>query len=93
MNTITLSPEVYQQVETYAQAHNLSIAEVTERAFDKLFRSSKRARAREDNPSPSGDPWWNDPRNVAIVERGLEQSRQGLSREITMEELRLKLGL
>ncbi|GHT43028.1 hypothetical protein FACS189443_6600 [Planctomycetales bacterium] len=30
-----------------------------------------------DNPSPSGDPWWDDPENVKIVDAGLADVRAG----------------
>jgi len=31
---------------------------------------------REDNPSPSGDPWFDDPRNVAIVMEGIKSAKE-----------------
>jgi len=30
----------------------------------------------EDNPSPSGDPWFDDPRNVAIVLEGIKSAKE-----------------
>ena len=36
------------------------------------------------NPSPSGDPWWDDPRNVAEVDAGLRDLAAG--RVIAMED-------
>ena len=30
-----------------------------------------------ENPSPSGDPYWADPRNVAELERRLKEQREG----------------
>lgn len=45
------------------------------------------------NPSPSGDPWFDDPENMAIFLRGVEEERQGLSTEHTIEELREMIGL
>ena len=29
------------------------------------------------NPSPSGDPWFDDPENMASVMRGIEDAKQG----------------
>ena len=36
------------------------------------------------NPSPSGDPWWDDPRNVAKVDAGLRDIAAG--RVVTEED-------
>lgn len=45
------------------------------------------------NPSPSGDPWWDDERNVAMVERGAEQIRRGLGQELSLQEIDALLGV
>ena len=29
-----------------------------------------------DNPSPSGDPWFDDPRNIAIVMEGIQSAKE-----------------
>jgi len=29
-----------------------------------------------DNPSPSGDPWFDDPRNIAIVKEGIQSAKK-----------------
>ena len=45
------------------------------------------------NPSPSGDPWFDDPQNMAIVLEGVAQHKKGMGRVYTMEEIREMLGL
>ena len=35
------------------------------------------------NPSPSGDPWFDNPENIASLNRGIEEAKQG--RTITMK--------
>ncbi|MDR3234149.1 MAG: hypothetical protein LBT46_10895 [Planctomycetaceae bacterium] len=30
-----------------------------------------------DNPSPSGDPWFDDPQNLAVVDEGIRQMKAG----------------
>lgn len=30
-----------------------------------------------ENPSPSGDPWFNDPENMASVMRGIDEMKAG----------------
>ncbi|MBJ2184574.1 MAG: hypothetical protein JFR38_08730 [Muribaculaceae bacterium] len=44
-----------------------------------------------ENPSPSGDPWFDDPENVASVMRGIEQMKRGEGRAYSMDELRTLL--
>lgn len=41
-----------------------------------------------ENPSPSGDPWFDDPENIAMVMRGMEDAKAGRGREVTAEEIR-----
>jgi len=45
----------------------------------------------DNNPSPSGDPWWNIPENRKAVERGLEDVKAGRVIRMTREELRRKM--
>lgn len=42
----------------------------------------------KENPSPSGDSWFNDPENLALVMRGIEDAKAGRGREVTAEEIR-----
>lgn len=46
-----------------------------------------------ENPSPSGDPWFDDPDNMASVLRGIEQMKRGEGRAYNIEELKEMLGL
>ncbi len=41
-----------------------------------------------ENPSPSRDPWFDDPENIAIVMRGIEDVKAGRWSEITTDEIR-----
>ncbi|OJU48477.1 MAG: hypothetical protein BGN96_11700 [Bacteroidales bacterium 45-6] len=44
------------------------------------------------NPSPSGDPWFDDPENLAIVKQGIEDIKRGDSKVFAMEEIEKLLG-
>jgi hypothetical protein len=44
------------------------------------------------NPSPSGDPWFDDPENLAIVKQGIEEIKRGDSKVFTMEDIEKLLG-
>jgi len=48
-----------------------------------------------ENPSPSGDPYWADPRNVAYYESLLKRRAEGKMefKTLTKEERRKLLGL
>lgn len=46
-----------------------------------------------ENPSPSGDPWFNDPENIASVQRGVAEMKAGKGRAYTMDEIKLILDL
>jgi hypothetical protein len=39
------------------------------------------------NPSPSGDPWWNELSNVAAVNRGIEDLKNNRGKEYTKEDI------
>ena len=45
-----------------------------------------------DNPSPSGDAWFDDPRNVESVNRGIAELKAGKGKAYTMDEIRDLLG-
>jgi len=38
------------------------------------------------NPSPSGDPWWDDPRNAAMVAERVERAKRGEAKYVRMED-------
>ncbi len=40
-------------------------------------RKKKPGSSRPENPSPSGDPWFDDPKNLAIVREAIKKSNQG----------------
>ena len=46
-----------------------------------------------ENPSPSGDPWFDDPENLAELDEGIRQHKEGKTKAYTMEEIRAMLGL
>lgn len=47
----------------------------------------------DDNPSPSGDTWFDDPDNLAMVLKGIEEIKEGKGREVGMDDIRELLGL
>jgi hypothetical protein len=47
---------------------------------------------RKNNPSPSGDPWFDNPENMASVMRGIEETKQGKTKTYTIDDVRNLLG-
>ena len=45
------------------------------------------------NPSPSGDPWFDDPENMASVMRGIEDAKQGRVTSYTIDDIKNLLGV
>jgi hypothetical protein len=37
------------------------------------------------NPSPSGDPWYDDPRNIAIVMEGIQSAKEEKEKGIVLK--------
>lgn len=46
-----------------------------------------------ENPSPSGDTWFNDPENMSSVKRGIEEMEAGKVRAYSMDEIKNILGV
>ena len=46
-----------------------------------------------ENPSPSGDPWFDDPENIASVNRGISELKAGKGRTYSMDKIREMLGV
>lgn len=45
------------------------------------------------NPSPSSDTWFDNPENIASVERGIEDAKKGKVKAYSMDEIRNLLGV
>jgi len=45
------------------------------------------------NPSPSGDPWFDDPENMTSVMRGIEDAKQGRVTAYTIDDIKNLLGV
>ena len=46
-----------------------------------------------ENPSPSGDKWFDDPENMASVQRGVAEMKAGKGKAYSMDEIRKLLGV
>ena len=46
-----------------------------------------------ENPSPSGDPWFEDAENMASVQRGIAEMKAGKGKAYSIDEIRSLLGV
>lgn len=46
-----------------------------------------------ENPSPSGDIWFNDPENIASVKKGIHEMETGQGKVYSMEEIKKLLDV
>jgi hypothetical protein len=44
------------------------------------------------NPSPSGDPWFDDPENIKMIEEAEQELREGKGIKMTLEDIDRLLG-
>ncbi|MCD8176532.1 MAG: hypothetical protein LUE98_03540 [Tannerellaceae bacterium] len=45
------------------------------------------------NPSPTNDPWFDDPKNMEIVKKGTESAEKGNLTEMSSDDLKKKFDL
>ena len=46
-----------------------------------------------ENPSPSGDPWFDDQKNMADLNESIRQHKEGKTKAYTLDEIRTLLGV
>ncbi len=51
----------------------------------RKMKKAKPDGTRPESPSPSGDPWYDDPRNVAIVMDAIKKSKNDKGKEIVLK--------
>lgn len=47
----------------------------------------------DENPSPSGDKWFESPENLESVRRGIQEMSEGQGEAFTMDEIKRRLGV
>lgn len=80
---VSLSEEVVATLSTIAASQGKSLNELIETVLVSF----------SSNPSPSGDKWFTDPENMASIWRGIADSKNGRTREYTIDEISASLGL
>ena len=88
---IDLPVDTLQKLSIMAVAQGKSLKNYIETIL--ITKANSVAVTVDENPSPSGDPWFNDPENVASVKRGMDDIKAGKSRAYSMDEIRDLLGV
>lgn len=73
---IDLAPDIVDKLAARAAEAGNSLKTFVENALTAMA-NGKTVAAKSESPSPSGDPWWDDPRNVAVVEAGIASMKTG----------------
>lgn len=88
---IDLPVDTLQNLSIMAVAQGKSLKNFIETVL--ISKANTVAVEVSENPSPSGDPWFNDPENIASVKRGMEDIKAGRCRAYSMDEIRELLGV
>ena len=59
----------------------------------KGIKQPEAATKKHSGISPSNDPWFDDPRNLAYLDQAIEESKHGEWTTLDMEEVRKMFGL
>ena len=52
---------------------------------ERVIRTIRLDEKGSDSPSPSGDPWFDDPRNIAIVEEAIQSAKEDKENGIVLK--------
>jgi len=88
---IDLPVDTLQKLSIMAVAQGKSLKNFIETVL--ISKANTVAVEVSENPSPSGDPWFNDPENIASVNRGIAEYKAGKGRAYSMDEIRELLGV
>lgn len=88
---IDLPVDILQKLSIMAAAQGNSLKKFIEKVLISTANSVTIEVSK--NPSPSGDPWFDDPENLASVMRGVEEMKTGKGRVYSIDELRTLLSV
>lgn len=88
---IDLPVETLQKLSLMAVAQGKSLKNFIETIL--IAKANTVSVEVSENPSPTGDPWFDNPENIAAVRRGMADIKAGRSRAYTMDEIRDLLGV
>ena len=88
---IDLPVEVLQKLSLLAVAQGRSLKAFIEQLL--IAKANSISVEVHENPSPSGDKWFESPENLASVRRGIQEMNEGQGEAYTMDEIKRRLGV
>lgn len=88
---IDLPVDTLQKLSLMAVAQGKSLKKYIESIL--ITKANSIAVEVRENPSPSGDTWFDNPENIESVNRGIAQMNAGKGKAYSMEEIRNILGV
>lgn len=88
---IDLPVDTLQKLSLMAVAQGKSLKKYIESIL--IMKANSIAVEVRENPSPSGDTWFDNPENIESVNRGIAQMNAGKGKAYSMEEIRNILGV
>jgi hypothetical protein len=91
---LDISNEVLRCAKIAAANAGISVKRYLENLLE-LHVPKIEIRKKHVNPSPSGDPWFDDPENIKMLEQADQEIREGKLRKMSVEEINrvLKYGV
>ena len=88
---IDLPIEAFQKLSLMAVAQGRSLKAYIEQIL--INKANSISIEVHENPSPSGDEWFENADNMESVNRGIQEMKEGQGRAYTMDEIRKSLGV
>ena len=88
---IDLPVETLQKLSLIAVAQGRSLKSYIEQIL--INKANSISVEVHENPSPSGDDWFENSDNMKSVRRGIQEMNEGQGRVYTMDEIRKSLGV
>lgn len=88
---IDLPVDVFQKLSIMAVAQGKSLKNYIESIL--ISKANAVSIEVSENPSPSGDEWFNDSENIASIHRGISEMKAGKGRAYSIDEIRTLLGV
>mgnify|MGYP002627352000 CR=1 FL=1 len=88
---IDLPVDVLQKLSLMAVAQGRSLKAYIEQLL--IAKANSITIEVRENPSPSGDKWFDDAENMESVRRGIQEMDDGKGKAYTIDEIREQLGL
>ena len=90
-NNIDLPVDVLQKLSLLAVAQGRSLKAFIEQLL--IAKANSISVEVHENPSPSGDKWFESPENLESVHRGIQEMNAGQGEAYTMDEIKRLLGV